>query len=86
MERPRALEAAKPTKPAPKPEAATARQTTARGTQASRVARARATQRARAANIITPEHYAYVLKDLRLIAALAGTMFLVIIILHFVLG
>jgi hypothetical protein len=54
--------------------------------QATRVARARATQRARAANVITPQHYAYVLKDLRLIAGLAGSMFLVIIILHFVLG
>lgn len=85
VERPRVLEAPKTAKPAPKPEAAPTRQPNTR-TQASRVARARATQRARTANIITPEHYAYVLKDLRLIAALAIAMFTVIIILHFVLG
>jgi hypothetical protein len=39
----------------------------------------------RPANLITAEHYAYVRNDLRIIAALAGAMFLVIIILHFVL-
>ena len=84
--RPRALEAPKPAKPAPKMEAAPARQPNTTRTQASRVARARATQQRRAASVITPEHYAYVLKDLRLIAALAITMFAIIIILHFVLG
>ncbi len=55
-------------------------------TQANRVARAQATQRARAANLIRAENYAYVLNDLRLTGILAATMFLVIIILHFVLG
>lgn len=85
VERPRVLEAPKTAKPAPKPEAAPARQSNTR-TQASRVARARATQRVRSANIVTPEHYAYVLKDLRLIAALAISMFTVIIVMHFWLG
>ena len=85
VERPRALEAPKQAKPAPKPESAPARQANTRA-QSSRVARARATQRARAANVITPEHYSYVLKDLRLIAALAVAMFAVIVVLHFVLG
>lgn len=55
-------------------------------TQANRIARARATQRARTAYQITPEHYSYVLRDLRLTAALAALMFSVIIILHFVLA
>jgi hypothetical protein len=55
-------------------------------TQASRVARAQATQRARTANLISAENYAYVLNDLRLTGMLAAAMFLVIIILHFVLG
>jgi len=54
--------------------------------QANRVARAQATQRARAAHQISAENYAYVLNDLRLTGILAAAMFLVIIILHFVLG
>lgn len=70
-------------RPAPRPEPA-ARQESAR-TQATRVARARATQRARSANMINPEHYGYVIKDLRLIATLAVAMFAIIIVLHFVL-
>ncbi|HLZ25493.1 MAG TPA: hypothetical protein VKQ30_25500 [Ktedonobacterales bacterium] len=85
VERPRSLEAPKSAKPAPRLDTAPARSPNAR-TQASRVARARATQRARAASIITPEHYSYVLKDLRLIAGLALAMFLIIVVLHFVLG
>jgi hypothetical protein len=62
-----------------------ARATLARA-EAAKVARAREMQRARAANLITPEHYAYVKNDLRLTAILAAVMFSVIIILHFVLG
>ena len=81
-ERPRAPAVSKAPQPAPKPEPA-ARQESAR-TQATRVARARATQRARTANLISPEHYGYVIKDLKLIAALAVTMFAIIIVLHFV--
>jgi hypothetical protein len=38
------------------------------------------------ASLITPEHYAYVRKDLIFIAILAAIMFSVIIILHFVPG
>jgi hypothetical protein len=50
-----------------------------------RAERARAAQRARNANLISPTHYKYVLNDLRIIGALALMMFAVIIILHFVL-
>jgi adenine-specific DNA methylase len=39
----------------------------------------------RQSNLVTPEHYRYVLKDLRLIAALAVIMFGIIIALTFVL-
>ena|SRR5215469_2420923 len=53
--------------------------------QVSRVARAQATQRGRAAGQVSPEQYSYVKNDLRLIAILAGAMFLFMIILHFVL-
>jgi hypothetical protein len=84
-ERPRAPEV-KSTRPAaPKAESAMARQQQVTRAQAARVARARATQRARSANVITPEHYGYVRQDLRLIATLAVGMFAIIIILHFVL-
>lgn len=82
-ERPRSPAVPKAAKPAPKQEQV-ARQDNTR-TQAARVARARATQRARTANLITPEHYGYVINDLKLIAALAVTMFAIIIVLHFVL-
>lgn len=67
---------------APKSEPAAASMTRE---QATRIARARATQRARSANAISPEHYAYVLGDLKLIAGIAVAMFAIIIILHFVL-
>jgi len=50
------------------------------------MARARETQRARAANLIVPENYKYVVHDLRLTGILAALMFAVIIVLHFVLG
>lgn len=83
-ERPRSPAVSKATRPAPRPEPAVARQDNARS-QATRVARARATQRARTANLINPEHYGYVINDLKLIAALAVTMFAIIIVLHFVL-
>ena len=39
----------------------------------------------RQSNLVTPEHYRYVLKDLRLIAALAVIMFGIIIALTFIL-
>lgn len=87
--RPRPLEAPKAVaskagapKPAPEPAQSKARPA---NEQAARVARARATQRARTANMITPEHYSYVLNDLKVIAGLAIAMFVVIIVLHFVL-
>ena len=53
--------------------------------QVNRVARAQASQRARTANHVSPEQYSYVKDDLRLIAILAGSMFVIIIILHFML-
>ncbi|SRR5260221_9591123 len=77
---------AKPTAtPATKP-ATRAPATGAGRMQTNRLARAQATQRARAAHLISAENYAYVLNDLRLTGILAAAMFLVIIILHFVLG
>ena len=84
-ERPKALAAPKPTRPAAaSAESVVARQQAAKA-QAVRIERARSAQRARSANQISPMHYTYVLKDLRLIAALAVVMFTVIVILHFVL-
>ena len=53
--------------------------------QATRLARARATQRARVANMISPEHYSYVLTDLRLILSVAAAFAIILIVLHFVL-
>ena len=43
-------------------------------------------RRIRNANVVTPEHYRYVMRDLRMTAILAVAMFAVIIILHFVLA
>jgi len=77
--------AAKPA--AAKPVASTARpqaNTTTRE-QNQRLARARATQRARQANLISAEHYSYVLGDLKLIVALAVSALVVLIALTFVL-
>lgn len=78
----------KPTRPAPPaaPAAPAAARPQSSREQATRIARARATQRARTANIVAPDHYSYVISDLRLTAALAVVMFLIIIVLHFVLG
>jgi hypothetical protein len=67
------------------PATAAAARAQADRTQAAKVARAREIQRSRAANLITPEHYDYVIKDLRLIGILATCMFTIIIVLHFVL-
>lgn len=53
--------------------------------QANRLARARATQRTRTANLINPEHYNYVLTDLRLILAVAALFAILLVVLHFVL-
>ncbi len=67
--------AAPATKPAP---AASKRQDT-------RVARARATQRARQAGLISAENYAYVIGDLKLVLGLAIGAFAILIVLTFVL-
>ncbi len=88
--RPRAPEVNRPStakSAAPKTENTTrpASPATAKGQQANRIARAKATQRARSASLVSPEHYAYVKNDLKLIATLAISMFAIIIILHFVI-
>lgn len=83
VERPRAPEVGRVAKPAPKVDSAVRQQ--AAKTQANRIARARAMQQARTANLITPEHYSYVLGDLKFIGVLAALMFIIIIVLHFVL-
>ncbi len=54
--------------------------------QEKRVARAREMRRVRQANVVTAEHYRYVIHDLRLTGILAAAMFAVIVVLHFVLG
>lgn len=82
-----------PAKPAaPKPAAARPAASTARPQantstreQNQRLARARATQRARQANLISAEHYSYVLGDLKLIVALAVGALVVLVALTFVL-
>jgi hypothetical protein len=92
-DRPAAPKAATPAKPAaPKPAAAKPVASTARPQantttreQNQRLARARATQRARQANLISAEHYSYVLGDLKLIVALAVSALVVLIALTFVL-
>jgi TPP-dependent indolepyruvate ferredoxin oxidoreductase alpha subunit len=86
VNRPRALEVTMPNKPAaPKPAPAPAQQQAAAKVQAARIARAKATQRARTGNVITPEHYSYVINDLKWIGGLAFVMFATIIVLHFAL-
>jgi hypothetical protein len=49
------------------------------------VARARATQRARQAGLISAENYSYVVEDLKLVAWLAGGAFAILIALTFFL-
>ena len=72
-------------KPGVKP-AATSQGPYASREQERRVARAKEMRRIREANMVTAEHYRYVLHDLRLTGILAALMFTVIIVLHFVLG
>ncbi len=78
--------APKPAAAAPKP-AAPRPQATAISTreQNQRLARARATQRARQANLISAESYSYVLGDLKLIVGLAVSALIVLVALTFVL-
>src|SRR5436309_1466018 len=81
---PRAAQA--PSAPAP----AAVPETPRAGSAAARLAaRRQATQRVQqrnAASLITPEHFAYVRKDLITIAILASVMFAAIIILYFFFG
>ena len=90
--RPASKAAAKPAtpastaaKPAAKP-AAQPQGSHAVREQERRIARAKEMRRIRNANVVTPEHYRYVIHDLRMTAILAIAMFAVIIVLHFVLG
>ncbi len=71
--------------PAPQPMPAAPRMREPKS-QSARIARARATQQARNANLITPEHYAYVRNDVRLTGILAAAMFAAIVVLRFILG
>jgi hypothetical protein len=64
---------------APKPGSASAR-------LAARRQAAQRTQQRNASNLITPEHFAYVRKDLIFIAVLAVIMIAAIIILYFTVG
>jgi hypothetical protein len=66
--------------------AAPSQNTHASREQERRVARAKEMRRIREANMVTAEHYRYVLHDLRLTGILAALMFTVIIVLHFVLS
>lgn len=71
-------------------EAVNGTETLPKGSAAARIAARRQasqkTQQRTATALITPEHYAYVRRDLLYIAILALIMFSVIIILHFVPG
>jgi cobalamin biosynthesis Mg chelatase CobN len=82
---PRPAPAASAAPTASKPAARQPAATTSSREQNQRLARARATQRARQANLISAENYAYVLGDLKLVVALAVTAFAVLIALAFVL-
>ncbi len=70
---------AKAAEPAAKPVPATGKR------QDTRIARARATQRARQAGLISAENYSYVLGDLKLVAVLAVGAFAILIALTFIL-
>lgn len=76
--------AATSAKPAAKPTAPQGAYATRE--QERRVARAKEMRRIRESNMVTAEHYRYVISDLRLTGILAAGMFAVIIVLHFVLG
>jgi hypothetical protein len=76
---PAAAPAAKPAAAAQRPASVSTRE------QNVRMARARATQRARSQNLIAAENYAYVLGDLKLVLALAIAALIVLIALTFVL-
>lgn len=72
--------------PAAKPNAAAQRPVSvATREQNVRLARARATQRARSHNLIAAESYAYVLGDLKLVLGLAVAALIVLIALTYVL-
>lgn len=76
-----------PQKPAPASASSAAARQAAVSTreQNIRMARARATQRARQANVISAENYSYVLSDLKLVVGLAVSAFIVLIALTFIL-
>jgi hypothetical protein len=77
--------AAKPAAPKPAAPAARPQANTSTREQNQRLARARATQRARQANLISASNYSYVLGDLKLVVALAISAFVILIALTFVL-
>lgn len=79
-------------KPAPRPAAASApakapaaAPATSGKRQDTRLARAKATQRARQAGMISAENYGYVLQDLKLVGILAACAVVALIVLTFTL-
>jgi hypothetical protein len=74
-----------PTKPGAQPTRALAAQRSGRPGQKTKVRPAQRLTVGRQANLVSAEHYRYVLKDLRLIAILAAFMFSVLIALAFIL-
>jgi hypothetical protein len=86
IEKPAPAKAVAPKPAAPKPVPAAAKPlSTPTREQNQRIARARAVQRARQANLISAESYTYVLGDLKLVVGLAVSAFIVLIALTFVL-
>jgi hypothetical protein len=74
------------------PEAEAAREvvtaSVAKGSASARLAarRGQKVQQRVAASLVTSEHYSYVTRDLKIIAVLASTMFIAIIVLYFTIG
>ncbi|HLI07136.1 MAG TPA: hypothetical protein VKV40_11265 [Ktedonobacteraceae bacterium] len=71
------------------PDEAEPKEVAPKGSASARLAARRQNQKSQqriAPTLITPEHYAYVRKDLVYIAILAALMFATIIILHFIPG
>lgn len=86
IEKPAPAKAVAPKPAAPKAVPAAAKPlSTPTREQNQRIARARAVQRARQANLISAESYTYVLGDLKLVVGLAVSAFIVLIALTFVL-
>lgn len=82
---PAARPAATPTTTATQAKPAAPRPAASTREQNARMARVRATQRARTEHLISAESYSYVLGDLKLVIGLASAAFIILIALTFVL-